>query len=85
VEANHNLSLLRKILGAIGLSPGATDDIIERITDFLSDKGDKSAGEPAYPYVLSKDFLSPAEHNFFSVLKTTIGDEALITACLTNN
>jgi hypothetical protein len=29
-------------LCAIGLSPTATDDIIDRINDLLSEKGDKS-------------------------------------------
>jgi hypothetical protein len=61
VEAKNRFSLLRKLLGAIGLSPEAMDDIVDRITDFISDKGDKSAGELAYPYVLSKDFLTLAE------------------------
>jgi hypothetical protein len=44
VEANHNFSLLRKILRAIGLSPEATDDIIDRINDFVSDKVETKAG-----------------------------------------
>jgi hypothetical protein len=42
MEAKNKFSLLRKLLGAIGLSPEAMDDIIEHITDFLSDKGDKA-------------------------------------------
>ena len=71
MEAGNKFPSLRKRLYAIGLSPAATDDIIDRINDLLSEKGDKSAEEPAYPYVLSKDFFTPAEHNFFSVLKTT--------------
>jgi len=79
VEAKNKFSLLRKVLGAIGLSPEATDDIIDRITDFLSDKEDKSPEEPKYPYVLSENFLSPAEHNFFRVLKTAVADQALIS------
>jgi predicted RNA-binding Zn-ribbon protein involved in translation (DUF1610 family) len=79
VEARNNLSLLRKLLGAIGLSPEATDDIIERINDFLFDKSDKPAGEPAYPYVVNKDFLSAAEHNFFSVLRTVVSEQATIS------
>jgi hypothetical protein len=47
---------------------------IDRITDFLFDKGEKSQEKPKYPYVLSPSFLSPAEQNFFSVLKTTVAD-----------
>jgi hypothetical protein len=42
------------------------DDIIDRITDFLSDKGEKSPEGAKKPYVLHEPFLSPAEHNFFS-------------------
>ena len=72
MEARNNFSLLRKLLGAIGLSPEAADDIIERINDFLFDKGQRSAGTPKYPYVLSPNFLSPAEHSFFMVLKNTV-------------
>jgi hypothetical protein len=46
VEARNKFSLLRKLLGATGLSPEATDDIIDRITDFLSDKGESREGAP---------------------------------------
>jgi hypothetical protein len=42
VEAGNKFPSLRKRLYAIGLSPEATDDIIERINDLLSEKGDKS-------------------------------------------
>jgi hypothetical protein len=67
-------------VGRVGsLLPKATDDIIERINDFLFDKGEKSAGEPAFPYIVNKDFLSPAEHNFFSVLRTTVSNQATIS------
>jgi hypothetical protein len=79
VDHKNNFSILRKLLGAIGLSPEAIDDIIERINDFLFDKGEKSAEGPNYPYALSSSFLSPAEHNFFSVLRTTVSDQALIS------
>jgi hypothetical protein len=76
--SQNKFSILRKLLGAIGLSPEAVDDIIDRILDFLSDKGRKSPEGPKYPYVLSSSFLSPAEHNFFGVLKTTVADQAII-------
>jgi hypothetical protein len=70
--------MMKIILPALDLSPEAVDDIIDCITDFLSDKGEKSPGEPEYPYVLRNDFLSAAEQNFFSVLKTTVSDLAII-------
>jgi hypothetical protein len=34
---------------------------------------------PEYPYVLSARFLSPAGHNFFSVLNPTVGDRVVIS------
>jgi hypothetical protein len=59
-------ALIRKALKAIGLSSGAVDDIIERITDFLSDKREKSPEGPKYSYALSSNVLTTAEHNFYS-------------------
>lgn len=50
MEASNNFSLLRKLLGAIGLSPEAVDDIIGRITGFLSEKGEKPEEERKYPF-----------------------------------
>src|SRR5215212_8933720 len=79
MEHQNKFSLIRRILLALGLSAEAVDDIIERITDFLSDKGDKSAGEPQYPYVLRNEFLSPAENSFFHVLKTVVSDQAIVS------
>jgi hypothetical protein len=78
VENQKIFAFIRKTLSALGLSAEAVDDIIDRITDFLSDKGEKSPEGPKYPYVLHESFLSPAEHNFFSVLRTTVSDQALI-------
>jgi hypothetical protein len=79
MEHQNKFPLIRKMLGAIGLSSEAVDDILDRITDFLSDKGDKSPGIPQYPYALRKEFLSPAEHNFFGVLKSIVADQAIIS------
>lgn len=58
--------------------PKAMDNIIERIKDFLFDKGEQK-GVSKYPYVVSQNFLSPAEHNFFSVLRTIVSDQAAIS------
>ena len=49
------------------LSAEATDDIIDRISDFLSEKEPKVA-PPVFPYHLRNDFVSKAEHNFYMVL-----------------
>jgi hypothetical protein len=79
MESQSKFSLLRRILTTLGLSAEATNDIIERIEDFLSDKGDKAVDRQEYPYSLRDHFLSPAEHSFFMVLKSAVCDSALIS------
>jgi len=69
-------SLLRKILGALGLSPEAVDELIRRVADLLSDRKGKLADE--FPYHLRDDFLSAAEHNFYLVLNRAVSDWAVI-------
>lgn len=70
--------LLRSILRALGLSAEAVDDIIARIVDLLSDKDEPGSRLKHFPYQLRDDFLSPAEQSFYLVLKTAIGEWALI-------
>jgi predicted RNA-binding Zn-ribbon protein involved in translation (DUF1610 family) len=70
-------TVLRKILKAIGLSEERISELIATIESWLSD--DKEApASPQFPYRLRDDFLSPAEQNFFLVLKATVSDWALI-------
>jgi hypothetical protein len=38
----------------------------------------KGTGKLEYPYVLRDDFLSPAEHSFYLVLKQAVSDWALV-------
>jgi len=72
-------SLLRTILHTLGLSKEASDDIVDRISDWLSSKDeDKSSLGVEYPYLVRDDFLSPAELSFYLVLKTALSDLALI-------
>ena len=78
MPSQDNFSLLRKILKTLGLSEEAINDIVERIEDFLYDKDKKPADEIEYPYVVRDDFLSPAEHNFYFVLKSVVSDNVLI-------
>src|SRR5574341_615001 len=79
MQSQEKFSLLRKILRALGLSAEATDDIVDRILDFLSDKEEKAPPpQQVYPYLLRDCFLSSAEHNFYLVLKSTVSDWALI-------
>jgi hypothetical protein len=66
-------------LKTFGLSADAVDDIVERIEDFLSIKDEKRPDKLEYPYSIRDDFLSPAEHSFFMVLKSVVGDSALIS------
>ncbi len=75
-QAQDNFSLIRRILIALGLSHEAVDDIIDRIVDFLSDSKEKDA-QIEYPYLVRDDFLTPAEQNFFLVLKSAVSDWAL--------
>ncbi len=78
MKSKEKFKLLRSTLKALGLSPEATDDIVERIVDFLTVEGGKSRGKPEYPYHIRDDFLSAAEHSFFLVLKHTVADKVVI-------
>ncbi len=74
----EKFSLLRTILQTLGLSKEAIDDIVERITDWLLEKDAKPSAQVDYPYRVRDDFLSPAEQNFYLVLKSAVSDWALI-------
>ncbi len=76
-HSQDNFSLIRRILRALGLSPEAVDDIIDRIVDFLSESKEKDR-QIEYPYSVRDDFLTPAEQNFFLVLKSAVSDWALV-------
>jgi hypothetical protein len=79
MPSQDKFSLLRTILHALGLSNNAVDDVIERITDWLSEKDDaKTSKGIEYPYFVRDDFLSAAEHSFFLVLKSTVSESALV-------
>ena len=78
--AQEKFSLLRNLLKALGLSAIAVDDIVDRILDFLSDEGDAATSKTKaeLPYRLRDDFLSPAERNFYLVLRTAVSDWGII-------
>ena len=78
MKSQEKFKLLRSILKALGLSPEAIDDIIERIVDFLTDEGGKPGGKLEYPYHIRDDFLSSAEHSFYLVLKHIVTDKVVI-------
>lgn len=75
---DRKFSLLRKVLKALGLSPEATEDLIQKVTELLSDRDKKPADADVFPYHLRDDFLTPAEHNFYLVLRQAVGDWALV-------
>jgi hypothetical protein len=79
MPAQDKFSLLRTILQTLGLSKDAVDDIVERITDWLSEKDDEKAPTKIeYPYFVRDDFLSPAELSFYLVLKSAVSEWALV-------
>lgn len=79
MDANKDrFPLLRKVLKAIGLPAEAVDDIIERILDWLSTKDEPASGPAILPFKLRDDFLSAAENSFYQVLRTAVGEQALI-------
>lgn len=79
MASQDKFSLLRTILKTFGLSPDAVDDIVDRISDWLSEKdAEKTPAKIEYPYLIRDDFLSAAELSFYLVLKTTLTDRALI-------
>lgn len=78
MQSKEKFSLLRSILKTLGLSSEATDDIVERIVDILTFNDEKSKNQLDYPYHIRNDFLSPAEHSFFLVLKHVVSDKAMI-------
>jgi predicted RNA-binding Zn-ribbon protein involved in translation (DUF1610 family) len=78
MKPQEKFPLLRSILRTLGLSTGAVDSIVERVDDFLSERGGKQTNKLEYPYHLRDDFLSRAELSFFLVLKNAVSDKALI-------
>jgi very-short-patch-repair endonuclease len=80
MESKDRFPLVRKILATLGLSSEAIDDIVERILDWLSAKDEPAIGAAAYPFHLRDDFLSPAEANFYQVLRMVTGQQVVALA-----
>jgi hypothetical protein len=74
--------MLRKLLRALGLSEAAVNDLFDWITERLADEQHQSTAtaEVTFPYRVRDDFLSPAEHNFYQILRSVIGTRAHICA-----
>ena len=78
MSEQKKFAVLRKVLGAIGLSQNRIDELIARIQEWLSEDQIEKAGVVQYPYHLRDDFLSPAELNFYRVLQTAVSDWAVV-------
>jgi hypothetical protein len=72
------LKLLRSVLKALGLPASAIEDIIAWIIELLPHAQAEFPGSDYSAYLLREDFLSAAEHEFFCVLKSAVGDEMAI-------
>lgn len=75
--SNDNFGLLRRILGAFGLSQEAVNDVIDFIMGLIADRADKPH-TLKLPYQLRNTFFSPAEHKFYLVLRGIIKDRAIL-------
>lgn len=76
-------SILRKVLGALGLSAEKTDDLIATIQGWLSDEAEAQNSEKKpepLPYKLRDGILTKAEHSFYHVLLQAVGsNQTLLT------
>lgn len=80
MDSKDRFPLVRKLLATLGLSAEAIDDIVERILDWLSEKDQPATDSNPYPFHLRDDFLSPAEANFFQVLRLVTGQQVVALA-----
>ncbi|MBL8155570.1 MAG: DUF2726 domain-containing protein [Anaerolineae bacterium] len=80
MSSEGKFGLLRKLLRAIGLSQGAADQVVDFIVDLLAgeDKSGDNKQAVEYPYHLRDHFLSPAELNFYMVLRGVINGRAVL-------
>lgn len=76
----NKFGILRKILQTIGLSQSATDDAVDFIVDLLDGEDKTSAKQHAlkYPYHLRDNFLSPAELEFYKLLRRIVRTRAFL-------
>jgi len=80
MDTKDRFPLVRKLLATLGLSAEAIDDIVERILDWLSAKDQAETEAAPYPFHLRDDFLSPAEANFYQVLRLVTGQQVVALA-----
>ena len=81
MSSDKRFGLLRNLLRAIGLSQDSSDQVVDFISDLLVGEGkSESTAAPSaeFPYHLRDHFLSPAELNFYAVLRTAINGRAAL-------
>ncbi|HID54582.1 MAG TPA: hypothetical protein EYP41_21405 [Anaerolineae bacterium] len=78
MSTQKRFALLQRILKTLGLSDDRIEELITHIQEWLLDDQAEKADTPRYPYHLRDDFLSPAELNFYRVLRTAVSDWAII-------
>jgi len=75
----EKLTLLRKLLQALGLSEDGINDIVDQIINWLTVKEiEKIPGKKEYPYLIRDDFLSAAEVSFYHVLRSAVAEWAMV-------
>lgn len=77
MSKKDKFSLLRKALKLLGLSDERAAEIIDRIQEWLMEDKVVEQTPVLYPYHL-RDFLSPAELNFYRILQTVVVDWAIV-------
>jgi hypothetical protein len=81
----ERFSLLRKVLGALGLSEERVEELIALIEGWLGG-GDEAADETpekgglSYPYRRQDEFLTAAERDFYRTLVPAVSDWAVVFA-----
>ncbi|RMG86587.1 MAG: DUF2726 domain-containing protein [Chloroflexi bacterium] len=79
MENKKKFGMLRRVLKAIGLSEQAAGEVIDFIIVLLGGSSDKQA-QNEFPYYLREDFLSPAELEFYKILRTILKQHAMVFA-----
>jgi len=83
MAAKEKFGILRRVLRGLGLSKKSTNEAVDFIGNLLTGEQEdfssaNGTSEQIYPYKLRDHFLSPAELNFYRVLRDVIQENATI-------
>ncbi len=79
MASDKKFKLLRGLLRAIGLSEKSADEIVNTIVNMLAGEGKNDKKDTnEFPYFFNKNFITPAELNFLSVLRQTVSNQIVI-------